>query len=96
VTAEVRCRHELLPGQCSFCKGMSDDELYLAAALGQRMPRAGARPAVTPSTRRQATFRSRCPGESMTCTQWIEPLELIYRSDDVDAWVCAGCAGLDP
>jgi hypothetical protein len=91
VTGELRCRHELLSGQCSLCRGIPDDDLYLAASLGSNPPRAGKLTAAGPAL--AARHASWCAGNGAQCTGWIYPGDPIVRVEELDAWVCAGCGG---
>jgi hypothetical protein len=92
VTAvDTRCKHEMLPGQCSLCQKLPDDRLLVAAALGTsgRDQGRGMRlPAVGPQ--REAIYRTRCPGD---CGTWIQIGDPIVHLEDEGLWVCQACAG---
>ena len=82
---DTRCKHEMLPGQCSLCQRHPDDKLFVAAALRTSSRRHGEDP--TPA-RRPARFRSRCPG---LCGTWIEAGDELVHDQTTGLWVCSDC-----
>ena len=87
MSTDGRCIHEMLPGQCSICRGLPDDALYAAAVLGEpghrvAKPAPWTRPGVV-----EAVRSTRC----RSCHARIEPGDPIMFSEDVNAWVCVEC-----
>lgn len=74
---DERCKHDMLPGTCSWCKGIRDSAVEkLLGTAGDGRPGHAADLEVGGVTL-EAEYRTRC----LACEGWIEIGEEIVNSD---------------